>query len=332
MLSKRIPLYVAFLISGFFGATAFILAPRFYSADTPSDSDPSVMICRDNKLRLDGYKYIKPLLLVETNCEAPELMSIKSELLDLTQSYKANGYARDISLYLRKLNQGEWIEIGEDIKYLPGSLMKVPELITFMKMNEVKPGLLDQKVTYSTPFNYSKTAHYTSKSIELGHTYSIRELLYYMIVYSDNNATILLNQLMDFKTFMKVFTDMGIPEPDMKANEIPITAQHFSRMMRAIFNSTYLSMDDSEFCAELLTKSDFANGIRGGVPENIAMAHKFGEAGTPGSYNFCESGIVYSGSSPYLLTVMTRGNDMAMLPKIAKDISSKAYQMLSANR
>jgi len=329
MFSKKLPLYLVLpAIALTSGLTFWITSRSMTPAE--AETDPSIITCSNSKLRLSGYKYIRPLLLTETACEAELLMPVKVELMNLLNYYKGNGTISNGSIYLRELNEGEWIAIEEDETYLPGSLMKVPELITFMKMNERQPGLLNKKVLYNGPIITDKNPHYLSKSLEAGKTYSVKELLYYMIVYSDNNATVLLNNMMDLGIFVKTFTDLGLKAPDVKQKDIPITAVGYSRFMRSIFNATYLSADDSEFCAELLSQSEFRNGIRSGVPSQIPVAHKFGEAGDANISHFSESGIIYINNNPYLLTVMTKGKQLDLLPGVAKEISRKVFEKLSA--
>jgi beta-lactamase class A len=308
-------------------------ASYFYGksrTEAEPETDLSIASCKNSKVRLSGFKYIHPLLFTETSCESSELMNVKSEVLGILNSYKSAGVIMEGSVYLRELDQGSWMAISENENYLPGSLMKVPELITFMKMREKEPGLLDKKVFYDKPRISSKQVHYTTKSIEPGNSYTVRELLTYMIEHSDNNATILLNEMMDLATFQKVFTDLGIPQPDLRARDIPINAVDFSKFMRAIYNASYLNINDSEFCAGLLANSDFANGMRGGVPANIPLAHKFGEAGDSNAAHFSESGIIYINKSPYLLTIMTKGRDLSKLPDVIRNLTQRVFEMLNA--
>jgi len=330
MLFKRIPLYSALLTSILIGTTSFIISRNIYtSLGDHADSDPSILVCNDNRFRLNGYNYVKPLLFVESECESPEMMGIKTQLQDLVNRYKKEGTILEASIYLRKLDQGEWLEIGDGEKYLPGSLMKVPELITFIKMAQKEPGLLNRKVAYNHPYITGKTVHYESKSIELGKSYTIKELLNYMIVYSDNNATSLLNSIIDIEIFKKVFKDLGIPAPDITQKDIPITVNEYSRFFRAIYNASYLTIDESEFCAELLSKTQFKNGIRAGLPDNIPMAHKFGEAGNEQASFFGEAGIIYIGAKTYLITIMTKGENLSILPEVTKEISKKTYELMN---
>jgi beta-lactamase class A len=113
----------------------------------------------------------------------------------------------------------------------------------------------------------------------------------------------LLNQQMDLAVFKKTFTDLGLSDPDMSKSDIPITARQYSLFMRVLFNATYLNIQDSEYCTELLSHSDFKTGLVNGIPGEMKVAHKFGEANDGINAHFGESGIIYLNNSPYLLTV-----------------------------
>ena len=326
MFSSKVPFYFLPLVCivtalGTFGLLSSIDKKKIAAAESASDTR-----CDFNMKRLDGYDYIKPLVFVETPCEAPKLEPIKQSILSLIDGHKASGTIASASVYLRDFNSGAWITINENEKYSPGSLLKVPELIAFMKMNEQHPGTLNKVIRYDRPLASNKHANFLSKSIQLGKSYTIKELLSYMITYSDNNATLLLNQNIDVAVFNKVFTDLGLPAPDSKANQYPITAKDYSLFMRVLYNGTYLSIDDSEFCTRLLSTCNFPVGMEGGLPSNVKMAHKFGEGGFDNAPQFSESGIVYINNRAYLLTVMTSGNNMKQLPKVVADIARLVYQ------
>ena len=331
MFKKKIPLHYALLmtIAGIVSSWVFVSYRSQHNTESEEVADNSIQPCKPDVRRLNGYDYIRPLLYADRPCQSDKLLPVRNQVQNLIDRYKVSGTINTASVYLRELNQGEYISIGDPEKYNPGSLLKVPELITFFKMNEKNPGLLDTKISYSTPLVLAKQAHFISKSIELGKTYSIKELLYYMIAYSDNNATMLLNQRMDLGIFKKVFTDLGLSQPDMSAKDIPISAKEYSYFMRVLYNASYLNIEDSEFCTELLSHSDFVQGLVSGLPKDTKVAHKFGEAGDGTNAHFSESGIVYIHNSPYLLTVMTKGKDNTKLPAVISDISKTVFEMVS---
>ncbi len=279
-----------------------------------------------NIKRLNGYNYIKPLLFVDNVNESENLASVKQSIVEVIDNFKKTNTLTSASVYLKEYAGNEWTTINPDEKYSPGSLLKVPELITFLKMNEEKPGLLDKELLFDRPFTSDKAPVYLSKSIQLGHKYTIRELLNYMIEYSDNNATMLLNNNIDVNTFKKVFTDFGLEAPDWSSSNYPITAKDFSLFMRSLYNASYLTIKDSEFATELLGRTDFKQGIVKSLPAGTKIVHKFGEGGDPLEKQLHESAIVYIKDKPYLVTIMTKGKDMKMLPEVIRQISKTIYE------
>ncbi len=332
MLRKKIPFPIAILMT--FGGIIISFFLASWLEKKPGDIvepivDNTIQRCKSELVRLNGYQFIRPVLFKQDECEAQNLMPVKAEIATMISSYEKSGIVSNASVYLRQLSQGDFMLIGEEQKYNPGSLLKVPELITFMKMREKDPGLLDKKIAYTSPLVLPKQAYYLSKSIEVGKSYTIRELLYYMIAYSDNNATMLLNQRMDLNVFKKIFTDLGMQDPDMTKNDIPISVRQYSLFMRVLYNASYLSIDDSEYCTELLSHSDFDKGLINGLPKTVKVAHKFGEANDGVDAHFSESGIVYLNNTPYLLTVMTKGKNNTLLPGVISDISKKVYELMN---
>lgn len=302
---------------------------------TESDSDASAFSshsgCAYNVKRLSGYDYIKPILLVDDQCESDNLNSVKQSINTIINDYKNAGVITSASVYMKEYVGNGWMGINADEKFLPGSLMKVPQLITFLKMDEANPGFLNKKLTYTHPYIIDKKPIYESKSIELGHEYTIRELLHYMIAYSDNNATSLLFDIMDKKMFQKVFTDFGMTAPNLNESHYPISAKEFTYFMRSLYNASYLSNKNSEFATELLGKCTFKDGIVASLPKSTKIAHKFGESGDPLSKQLNESAIIYLNDTPYILTVMTKGKELKNLSEVIKQISTVAYQSMVTN-
>jgi beta-lactamase class A len=202
--------------------------------------------------------------------------------------------------------------------------------MTYLKMNELSPGVLNKEIAYTQRFTLNKAVAFKSKSIQLGKKYKVKELLKYMIEYSDNNATILLTSSLDNAIFVKLFTDFDMKTPIINAEQYQLSAQQYSYFMRAIYNASYLSVENSEYAAELLTKCDFKDGIMLGLPKGIQVAHKFGESGTTVDRQLHESAIVYLDGKSYLLTIMTKGKDLKVLSKLMGDISRLVYSNIVA--
>ena len=328
ILLKKIPLYYTL---GVILLTATIAYSVTYYFDNKEKNkilelSNASNSCTYNIERLDGYPFIKPIMFVDDICEGDNLATMKKEITNLIENYKNYQGVISASVYLKEFSHNEWIGVNEEEKYEPGSLFKVPILIAYLKMNEEHPGVLDKEILFNQQFSIDKVVAYKSKSIQLGKSYKVRELLKFMIEYSDNNATALLNNNLKPEVLLKLFKDLELELPNISAKQYFFTVKQYSLFMRAIFNATYLSIDDSEYAAELLNKCDFKDGIRKGVPASVKMAHKFGESGTPTEKQLHESAIIYLDNKPYLLTIMTKGKDNASLSKLISEISAMVYK------
>ena len=282
--------------------------------------------CNYTVKRLKGHNFINPLLFVDNSCESESLFTIKQSLESYIDTNKKTGELTSASVYLKEFNSNDWISINDNEKYKPGSLLKVPELITFLKMNEETPGLLNKEILFDRYLVTDKKPVFLSKSIQIGHKYTVRQLLEYMITYSDNNATMLLNNNINIETFQKIFTELGLEAPDWKAGNYPISAKDYSLFMRALYNGAVLNINDSEFAVKLLSKCDFKDGIVKGLPANTKISHKFGESGDAIEKQLHESAIVYLSEKPYLITIMTKGKDNKKLAEIMSHMSTLVFQ------
>ncbi|HNP32478.1 MAG TPA: class A beta-lactamase-related serine hydrolase [Flavobacterium sp.] len=321
-------LFSLFAVLTTYGVTSFLEAKKFNKQISSISGTP---ICKYDVKRLNGLKYIKPLMFVDEECESDNLAGTKQQLADIINRYKASGDVASASVYLRDYVNSDWVGVNDDEKYQPASLLKVPVLITILKMNEENPGFLNKVVLYDKPVDAKKDIIYAEKSIKVGHKYTIKELLDYMIKYSDNNATILLESNMKPETFKKLFTDFGLETPNEYDNQYLVTVKQYSFFMRAIYNAAYLTINDSEYAAELLTQCQFRDGITKGLPANTVVAHKFGESGNPAEKQLHESAIVYLDNRTYLLTIMTKGKDNKKLSQLIGEISQAVYTEMSSN-
>jgi beta-lactamase class A len=284
--------------------------------------------CEYSSRRIEGYRYIKPLLLVDAACESENLSAIKYKINALIEKEKVQGNLSTASVYIK--SQNDWLEINGGEKYEPGSLFKVPIMIAILKMNEDNPGFLDKPIAYNQQLIIGRKVNIGSKTIALGNTYTVKQLLEYMIKYSDNQATCLLEMNLDKKVLHKLFTDIGLAAPNMYADKFYFTPRDYSLFMRIIYNAGYLTIKDSEYAAELLGQCDFNDGIVKGLPAGTKVAHKFGETGDENEKQLHETAIIYLDKRPYLLTIMTRGHDFLTLQKFMAEASKLVYEDIKA--
>ncbi len=287
--------------------------------------------CNYKISRITSFKYTRPIISAEPECESPIFFPLKNALNSFIENEEKDGVVTSASVYIRDFEKGEWMAINEDRRYLPGSLLKVGILITWLRMSENQPGLLEKELVYHGARGFSfPIEHYKSDTVKEGNKYKVKELLESMIANSDNRATLFLENIMDTNIFKKEFSDLGIPQPSFTDNNFMLNVKDYSIFMKALFNSSYLNPKESEYAISLLTRSHFKEGLVKELPDSVLIAHKFGEAGDSRIHELHETGMIYINNRPYLITVMTQGYDWNRLAQVISHISRLTYDnMLS---
>lgn len=287
------------------------------------------------EIRESGFKFINPLLECDTArnaIENNELNPFKNKIESFIKNAFDKKRADSISVYFRKLNDGPWFSIGPTENFSPASLLKVPLMIAILKEAETNPKILTKKMKFEGIKDLTTVQRIRpSKTLESRKSYTVEELLYRMIVYSDNNAFYLLEDAVNSDIYKKTYDDMGIVNPYVVDEDDFISAETYASFFRVLFNASYLNKEMSEKAMEYLANAEFKDGLVAGVPSNIVVAHKFGEhkhmlGNNNEIYQLHDCGIIYYPNHPYLLCVMTKGNSFEYLVADIKEISRVVYE------
>jgi beta-lactamase class A len=284
--------------------------------------------------RMNEYQFAHPLMLVDDNNEAQDLQPLKREIISLIEAKKATGEIETAAIYISRLNDGHWISVNGSEGYNCGSLLKVPIMMTYLRESEKQSGYLDKKLTLSRNIKVPPQT-YNEGNIEPGKSYKIKELLYYMIVRSDNYATLLLNLNINTEAYQNLFTDIGLPRPDVTDRNYTVTINDYSKFLRVLYNASYIGMDDAEYALKLMTETTFRDGMLKAIPSGITVAHKFGEWGEPmpgALHQLHEAGIIYFENNPLLITVMSKGKELKRLPSVISDITQLVINRMTVNK
>lgn len=317
---------VALFIAG--GASGFFLA-RNLEREAASQ--------RHHALRQSGYRYINPLLeceIAQEYIQSGPLGSMKPKVSALIREKVAAGDVQEVAVYFRDLHDGPWFGINERSQFSPASLMKIPVMIGYLKMAEADPGLLQRRLTFGGGEDWTAMQNIKpSVTIEPGKSYTVDNLLYRMMAYSDNNAWHLLFENIDYRYLDTILAEVGVSYDPDKEEDL-MTVKSYSSLLRVLYNASYLSKPLSERALELLAHVEFKDGIVAGIPAGVPVVSKYGER-TLGSGNeikqLHEFGIVYYPNNHYLLGIMTRGNDFARLAGVLRDISGLIYAEVDHN-
>jgi len=301
---------------------------RISELETESAKSCKLKIVRKNNQ--EGLA--KPFIMSDMETESMCLSGIKQNAEICIDKSKENNTITNASIYMRSLQTGEWFTINDELGYQPGSLFKLPVLMTYMKLSESNPSLLSTQITFdNTKAMIPNQSFGVASKVKSGGTYSVQFLLEEMAINSDNNATFLLNSMLDKIALNKMLTDLEIPNTSMQDMNYTIKASDYSKFFRVLFNCTYLNEKNSNYVLNILTKSPFKSGITKNLPGDVKCSHKFGEySNGNGVTQLHESGIVYILNHPYIITILSRGNDKMKLPNFISELSQSVYNNINS--
>ena len=282
-----------------------------------------------------NYKFINPLLECDIQNNSLDRLYIPFEekLKKSIDELNAEKYQnKEFSVYFRDLNNGPWFGINPDADFTPASLMKVPLMIAYYKQAESDPSVLQKKIVIKqSDADFSQNL-VTGEKLKIGKEYTIEEAINFMIINSDNTAmSNLLNNIEEDK-LNNVYTDLGINVPNVRTPEDFMSVKEYASFFRILYNSAYLNEYYSEKALSLLSQTKFADGLVAGVPFGTKVSHKFGERKNIDLANsnkqLHECGIIYFPKHPYLLCVMTRGENFQQMSSFIADTSRLVYETM----
>lgn len=269
-----------------------------------------------------GLTLLSPLL----SCAKAKSLAVQAGTIEeAIVALKATRSADSVSVYFQYLEDRSSFSINTEQPYNSGSLGKVLNLIWFYRQAETDPALLERDVYYESgamPFQQQ----FSSGGVIPGHSYTFSELVDSSIINSDNNALMFLNSHMGEERSARAYADFNFTD-DMSAPRT--NAKSYAVLFRMLYDSSYLTPASSEKALELLSKTTFSKGLRAGVPQNVRIAHKYGEWGTMEQKELHDCGIVYAPEHPYILCIMTAGQDWDALASTIADISELVYLQVS---
>jgi beta-lactamase class A len=286
------------------------------------------------------YQFINP----EPGCEVSEeedIQNISSSMAIVNGIINKNiigKNATQVSVFFRDLITRRWFGINENDNYKPGSLLKLPLLISYFKFQEVDNTAFDKEIVYIGN-NESRDLEDIKSGLPLENKkkYTVRELIEKMIIDSDNDSAVLLFDKLEQGFIGQVYVDLGIYI--VTKNNIVrdyLSAKTYGSMFRPLYNASYLTREDSDKALKLLSQTTFKEGLVAGVPADTKVAHKFGETtekdpnnGAVLNRTLHDCGIIYAPGHPYVLCIMTKGRDFSDLKKIIKDISEAVYKVIT---
>lgn len=285
------------------------------------------------------YSYLNK----DFRCEAKHAIDksnpigLRGKLNSFIEEETKVGRVNTVSLYFRDLHEGPTLGVNEGELFAPASLLKIPTALTFFKLaEETMPDILTRKLSFKGSEEHLQQFFQPTQTIQPGTVYSVEELIFNSLVYSDNRSNEVLKASLGSieqsnSLILQTYRELGLIAPkDLAESSISIRA--YASIFRMLYNISYLSADHSERILSMLAQSTFDQGIVAGVPQNTKVANKFGERFIGEEKQLHDCGIIYFPQNPYLLCVMTRGKDFNELAGVISALSKMVYEEVDSRK
>lgn len=326
-------IFIILFLGGFglFGAGMF-LGSFFSQSNQPKQSAPTVSAALE--WHQNTGKLTSPLLICNpsTHIDSEEFRVFEQKLTTDVNELVKNNKADHIAIYFRKLLDGSWFGINEDEIFTPASLLKVPNMIALYKQADANPEILNKKLRYEKVYFQDKPYYEAPEKLELGKEYTVDELISRMVRFSDNESMFLLKNNFDQRNLETLYKDLHMLPPDDSISNDFMTIQNYALFFRVLFNASYISEAMSQKALEILTTISFDKGLVRGVPADIKVAHKFGERTytDDNTKQLHDCGIIYYPNNPYLLCIMSKGENFDSLASVIETLSKNVWDEMNA--
>ena len=238
LLQRKVSIYwvIIFAIIPTIGLIYFATLKTQVVASEPAPCDVYSSV---TNTRIQSYEFTRPLLFYDVIEEDNRLADVKAKIQAFIEQKKSENVINTASVYLRK--SGGWVAINQNELYTPASLTKVPIMITYLKDVEKNPSLMDRKFYFDHHFGDLPKQNIKVFAMEEKKYYTVRDLLHYMIAFSDNDALNVLYQNMNNATFRQLFSDLKMEAPNLEKDNFRINVSNYAKFLRILMNATYLS-------------------------------------------------------------------------------------------
>lgn len=232
-----------------------------------------------------------------------------------------------IGVYFDYIPTGNSIGLNEKIPFVYASLLKVPLIMAIYKKTEANQlSLSDTIVMTEEDMDPDFGTLWKNGP---GTEYTIKELIDFSLIDSDDTAYNLLKKKVSLEEFANVFEYLDVRLEVV--NEDPaVSAKNYTSILRSLYFSSFLSLEHSQEILNILSKSAYKDGIRKYIPATIPIANKMGIKAPIDVLSDC--GIIYHPNRPYFLCIMVQIKDDQKVEDTISEISRKIYQFITSNQ
>lgn len=252
-----------------------------------------------------------------------------TDLRQKVEAYAAQNVGKEnSSIYFQYLPTGTGFGYGETRAFTGASLIKVPYVMNLYRLAEQGKIDLDKKIPLKEEWLNKDYGDLYKKGA--GYMLSYREAAQYALERSDNTAVYMIIAALkasDMSPDEEAVNYLDITFTITDKLQIDLGAQSYTSVLKCLYFSCYLNLNDSQETLNYLTQSPFSDRLTAQLPAGVKVAHKIG---TNGESIESDCGIFYVENRNYSLCVMLRQSDPDASKHIA-DISKMVYDYVTSS-
>jgi beta-lactamase class A len=250
-------------------------------------------------------------------------LDLRKDLRSKVSSYGEN----EFGVYFEYLPTGTSIGVNDRLEYHAASQFKLPVVMAYYHWRERTNNMQDPVITIQKEDLNSEFGDLWKKGE--GHKIKLSEAVKLAIEDSDNTAAHLVARYLEAEDFEAVYEGLDI-EFETDASGAILSAKNYSSILKALYFSSVLSKDSSQEILDLLSKTKFPDKLEAGVKPGVIVAHKIGNfSDSEGNEAYTDCGIVYVPKRPYVLCMLSVGNEDKARIRM-REISRIVYNFVSS--
>ena len=230
------------------------------------------------------------------------------------------------AVYVKNLGTGASAAINEDKIFPTASLFKVPILVELLRQQSL--GMVDMNTTVLLQQKYWVEGSGVLQA-QIGKSFTVQQLVNYMIGISDNTAALALldlvgtdnvNLTLQANGFKATRLRIGWPDKDWGGppGENTTTAREMGMLLEKIATGKILNEKASQDAIRILSQKQQVAWLPAQLPPGIRVAHKSGELTSVRN----DAGVVYAPNAAFVTVVLTE--DIEDYDKAANTIAGVA--------
>jgi beta-lactamase class A len=305
------------------GGCGLVLLGASFGAGVKYANRTQVSAARQNETK---YNLLSKDILAD---KQSDIILDFTDLRQHVEAYAAKNIGKDnSSIYFQYLPTGTGFGYGETRAFTGASLIKVPYVMNLYRLAEQGKVDLDKKIPLKEEWLNKDYGNLYQQGA--GYMLSYRDAARYALENSDNTAVLMI---------LDALKQSGMTPEEEAINylnltftltdklQVDIGAQSYTSILKCLYFSCYLRLDDSQEMLAHMTNSSFNDRLTAQLPTGVTVAHKIG---TAGAMIESDCGIFYIPNRNYSLCVMLKQGDPEASKHIA-DISKMVYDYVTSS-